>query len=642
MEQTKNIIDKIDTIQSDNEVPIILSNYEPTTDEASRLNINSNNLYNDISSLEPYTIIQEEYLDLIKENHLNVFGADIIFSSKKWDFSNLKNDFNKYKQHSFNFNVKGEPLTDFYETFLKLFVLNAILEDGSLRRYLINDFYFIKVFFVYLQSKNVYLLENCTELTVNDFLTLQRAITAETTIVKYQTAILKMFNFYSILTNKEINQNVINVLTKRNKNSLKITQKNGLIKLLPNSFMKNLTKLLYDDIINTDFNSLNNIELKNYRKEILIFILTQTGIRPEEVLTIPYDCIIKDDLNNIDVYFMRYNITKSIYGPSVEETQTVANEKVVKIISKLRDNYKGTYLGDKISYRQLRDFFYQYCEDNCSKLENISDLPIDSFMAKPLRKEINGKGKYINIPRLKQFRVYFDSELKRRGFNDFSRAKLLGHHDEKMFYYYGRDVTILEEDINFSQILIKDFINDSSLKILGPKGNIYTKRIRKFLDKLDKKKIQGAYNIEELSQELMNEMPIRTKLGGCCIKPYSNAECNKNDNTDEYLCSYGLCENQCHFFYNCMYYYDKFHEMIDAYNHNSNAGYEKFASKELYKIQQMLKGKLIPELEELNRMIEINGVETIKNNYPDVVEIIDNYGKIKGEIDLWMNKTVKN
>ena len=73
MEQTKNIIDKIDTIQSDNEVPIILSNYEPTTDEASRLNINSNNLYNDISSLEPYTIIQEEYLDLIKENHLNFF-----------------------------------------------------------------------------------------------------------------------------------------------------------------------------------------------------------------------------------------------------------------------------------------------------------------------------------------------------------------------------------------------------------------------------------------------------------------------------------------------------------------------------------------------------------------------------------------
>ena len=87
-----------------------------------------------------------------------------------------------------------------------------------------------------------------------------------------------MFNFYSILTNKEINQNVINVLTKRNKNSLKITQKNGLIKLLPNSFMKNLTKLLYDDIINTDFNNLNNIELKNYRKEMLIFILTQTGI----------------------------------------------------------------------------------------------------------------------------------------------------------------------------------------------------------------------------------------------------------------------------------------------------------------------------------------------------------------------------
>lgn len=140
----------------------------------------------------------------------------------------------------------------------------------------------------------------------------------------------------------------------------------------------------------------------------------------------------------------------------------------------------------------------------------------------------------------------------------------------------------------------------------------------------------------------MNEMPIRTKLGGCCIKPYSNAECNKNDNTDEYLCSYGLCENQCHFFYNCQYYYDKFHEMIDAYNHNMNEGFEKFAVKELYKIQQILKGKLIPELKELDRMISLNGINDVKKNYPQIEEIINNYDKIKGEIELWMNKTAKN
>lgn len=587
-------------------MPIILSNYEPTTNEISQLNINSNNLYNDISSLEPYTIIQEEYLGLIKENHLNIFGTDITFSSKKWDFSNLKNDFNKNRQHIFHFTNKETPLTDYYETIIKLFVLNSILEDGGIRSYLFYTFYFDKTFLIYLEEKKIFSLEQCSEFTINDFLTFQRAII---------------------------------VLNKRNKSSINITKKNGLIKLLPSAFMNNLTNILYEDITNTDFGKLNKTELNNYRKKILIFLLTQTGLRPEEVLIIPYDCIIKDTSNGIGVYLFKYNITKSIYGDGVEENHTIANEKVVEVISKLKRHYKGKYLGDDISYIALKAFFYRYCEDNCNILENISSMPVNSFMAKPVKKVVNGEIKYINIPRLKQFRVYFDSELKRRGFNDFSRARLLGHHDEKMLDYYGRDVTSIEEDINFSQILIKDFINDDSLSVLGPKGNIYTKRIRKFLDK---KKIKGNYSIEELSKELMNEMPIRTKLGGCCIKPYSNAECNKNDNTDEYLCSYGLCENQCHFFYNCQYYYDKFHEMIDAYNHNMNEGFEKFAVKELYKIQQILKGKLVPELKELDRMISLNGIDDVKRNYPQIEEIINNYDKIKGEIELWMNKTAKN
>lgn len=639
MEELKemNINEKRD--EKENTDPIVLSNYEPDSNQISHLNINSRNLYRNISQSEPYTLIQEEYLDFIKENILSVLGADIIFSSRKWDFSNLKNDFNQFRQHILYFETKGKSLTDYYETILKLFVLETILKDGSFRGYVLNSFYYNKTFLNYLECKNIYTLEDCTELTVNEFLTSQRAMLAETTVANYQTSILKMLNFYSILTGKEISQKVINALSIRNRNSLNITRKNGLIKLLPASFMKHLTKLLYDDISDTDFGILNNTELNKYRKETLIFILTQTGIRPEEVLTVPYDCIIKDNSNSIGVYFMKYYITKSVYGSGIEETKTIANKKIVKVITKLKKYFNGKYLGEDISYIQLKNFLYRYCTDNCNILENISDTPIESFMAKPVMKEVNGKIKYINIPHLKQFRVYFDSELKRRGFNDFSRAKLLGHHDEKMFDYYGRDVTPVEEDINFARILIKDFINDDSLNILGPKGDIYTKRIRKFLSR---KNIKGACSIEELSKELMNKMPIRTKLGGCCIKPYSNAECNKNDNTDEYLCSYGLCENQCHFFYNCQYYYEKFHEMIDSYIHNISAGYEKFADKELYKIQQILKGKLIPELNELDRIIILKGADNIKSDYPQIKEIVDNYAEIKGEIDLWINKTVKN
>lgn len=62
----------------------------------------------------------------------------------------------------------------------------------------------------------------------------------------------------------------------------------------------------------------------------------------------------------------------------------------------------------------------------------------------PSKTIIDGEEKYINIPKIKQFRVYFESKLKRRGFNDFARANLLGHDDKKMLDYYGRDVATIK------------------------------------------------------------------------------------------------------------------------------------------------------------------------------------------------------
>lgn len=603
------------------------------------LNINEFNIFNDICNSEPYTNIQTEYLDLIKLNELNVFEAKIIFSSKKWDFSVFKNDFNKSKTFVLNFSLKkGEYLSDFYETVLKLLILNCILEDGCFRPYVYEMFSKNKNFLEYLMANNIFKLEYCTVYNINSFLSLQRAMLKETTIAKYQTYILKLFNFYCTLTNKEIDHQINNALTIRNRNALKITAKNGLIKLLPSSFMNTLTTALYEDIMQTDTDNSNDDELYCCRIQALLFILTQTGLRPEEVLIVPYDCITIKTYNDLKVSRLTYYSTKSVYGDDYKKNTTVANKKVLEVLDHIKKFYFGKYLGDGIEYKEIKDYFYTYCENNCKRLNNTSDKPDSRFMVAPRKTIIDGKEKYINIPRIKQFRVYFDSELKRRGFNDFARAKLLGHNDEKMLDYYGRDVTTIEEDVNFSQILVKDFTKDNDLKILGPKGNIYTNRIRKFLSK---KKIKGIDDIEKVSKELMLEMPIRTKLGGCCIKPYSNAECNKNDNTDEYLCSYGLCENQCHFFYNCIYYYEQFHEMIKAYDHNINEGYEKFANKELYKIKHLLTGKLIPELNELKETISKKGIDAVKENYPQVINVIDHIEDIEGEINLWMNKKAR-
>lgn len=623
-----NDINEITTL---NNSPILLIN----TKTNKVLNINEHNLYYDFISSENKTILQEEYLDLIREDTFEVFGKKVNFSDNIWDFSELKPDYIQENHFKYSFiNNDKTNFTNYYETLLKLFVLDMFIKDGRIRSYVYIKLNYNKRFLKYLMDNDIHTLNSCTEQVISVYKSMLRNKNKEENVGKHMTSIYQLFSFYSLLTARIISSDIINILKRRNKNIIQTDQKNSLLKLLPSDFMHNLTNSLYDNImLFKNYNNKNECLIN--RKMTLIFLLTQTGVRPNEVFIIPYDCIIEEKFGDLTAYMLKYNITKTKNGQGMIENRTIANQKVLNVIQHLKEYYKGKYLGDNITNNQLRNFFYKYCENNYKILKNITEEPNKHFMGPSKSIYIDGKKSYINIPILKQFRVYFDSELKRRGYNDFSRAKLLGHKDEKMLDYYGRDMVGIEEDINFAGILIKDFTNNEDFKILGSKGNIYTRKINDFLKN---KMINGVTDINQLAKELMNIMPIRSKLGGCCIKPYSNADCNHDEITDELLCSYGLCENQCHFFYNCSYYYKQFKEMTEIYKYNINEGFMKFADKELFKIQHLLKEKLIPELDELNRMIELNGKDYIRKTYKNIDYVIDNQDKIREEINTWIIK----
>ena len=60
--------------------------------------------------------------------------------------------------------------------------------------------------------------------------------------------------------------------------------------------------------------------------------------------------------------------------------------------------------------------------------------------------------------------------------------------------------------------------------------------------------------------------------------------------------------------------------------------------KELQKIKDLLRKKLIPELDELDREISIKGRDHILIRNPSLSTIIDNEPNIREEIELWMQK----
>ena len=61
------------------------------------------------------------------------------------------------------------------------------------------------------------------------------------------------------------------------------------------------------------------------------------------------------------------------------------------------------------------------------------------------------------------------------------------------------------------------------------------------------------------------------------------------------------------------------------------------AEKEMNKIRDLLRRRLIPELDELEKELSRNGKNTIIERYPDLRDIIEGMSGIRKEIQKWMN-----
>lgn len=268
-----------------------------------------------------------------------------------------------------------------------------------------------------------------------------------------------------------------------------------------------------------------------------------------------------------------------------------------------------------------------------NSLKRIIDLNKFDFS----ENELNQYG-YNGYPKPYQFRVYFASELKRRGFSDMSISKMLGHEDEKMWGYYGRPADTIQEDWEYSKHLVES-IRHEDLKIMGAKGNVYEKKIKRFLES---KSVNVKVSEGEIIEQLLDELPIRQKCGGFCIKPNSSRPCevNNEEESDNILCAYEICPNQCHVYYDCAYYYNIFCMQKKVVEANLKGKFKNAAQKELYKLQNILTDRLIPELDEFQREIKRKGIIEILKKHPNLENIYKNMDQIMEDIEEWKNRKI--
>lgn len=615
---------------------INVTNYMPfiISDKWHSLNLNDQGLLSKIENADDqYTFIHDpEYLELIKQNEMEIAGVKFKITDSVWSFSSKMPDtVQNTADYSYIFD-ELERCSDYYKVLVKLFVLNNLIHFGIHRKMVKADFLNIRRLIIYVYTQHIYSLSDISIKTISDFL-VQTDIT-ESSKQAIKKSITKFLIFYYQITGNPIDESLLDYLHASNIQILNAERINGKLDLLPQEFMDSLIKLLMKTLYATS-------EKMDHRiKAGLLLISTQTGLRPNELTIIPYDCIEYKSINGIPYTELHYNTTKGVFGAGYEVVHTFANETTINAVNTIKELKNSKYLGN-VKYIQLYNFFRHFIIENAAELGCVSrDEPLEEFNGAPLIKKIDEGTLFINIPKIKQFRVYLASELNRRGYNEFAIASLLSHKDEKMLGYYARPIAKSEEDKIYRDMFLRDVIEDD-LKIIGPKGDEYTARIKAYLEK--NKKIDVRSNLREIGNDIDGLMPMKVIPGGFCICPAPKMSCEatNKDNADSIYCAYGLCSNQSHLYYDMPFHMDQFHNCIDSVQYNIENQYEQEAEKELYKAQFICKTLLLPELNELKELIERKGSDYIIQKHPEMETIINDMSNIEKEILKWEKITIE-
>lgn len=83
--------------------------------------------------------------------------------------------------------------------------------------------------------------------------------------------------------------------------------------------------------------------------------------------------------------------------------------------------------------------------------------------------------------------------------------------------------------------------------------------------------------------------------------------------------------------------YMQFHALQETYQENLDNGFARAAQKELNKLKDFIRRRLMPELKELGRVLEKTGIDDFCTEHPDLAEFARKYDQIMEEVQLWEN-----
>ena len=244
-------------------------------------------------------------------------------------------------------------------------------------------------------------------------------------------------------------------------------------------------------------------------------------------------------------------------------------------------------------------------------------------------------GKKLSIPSMRQYRVFVCSDLYRKGASLACIMKTMGHLSSAMEGYYVRQKdTWQDARAEAARQIIKAVTEEKTVPVGNPKARQMDHVITKVVDDT---KVNIAASSEEIIGALGKELIVRTKPGGFCIR--TGRTCAEDYKTDQILCAYDECPNIFYFYFNIATAYDDMRNAEQTYQSAISAGHKREAEKEKYKIVNIAKRRIIPMLDELERLLTTSTPEEIEERHPGMAETIRRKDEIRKEAMDWIAKT---
>ena len=558
----------------------------------------------------------------------------ITYSENVWDFNDYYKDINS-KDYIIYFNKASED----YRDYLKMFVIYKITQKSKVSTIKTRIFCFISIISAIKNEQNKPFSLITTDDIKNEIES--RNIISSTKHNLYVAAYL-IYEF--IIKNYELSLLVdINELQKKSAEDRAISKKES-------TKIPNIPEDYYSIILTKAIETLDN-EKASYNRRMtagLIIIETQTGLRTQDLLGLKVSDLHEKKLPVSDVMcnYLHFQTRKpskahsdmlefDIYASQLcadafnkmsilRKKCVYKNEPYLYVLDSSKNSTNKYPIETNRLRIEYRKFFLEELKNlTCEKWEGIT--PVNHIQG--------GKTYKLNIPEIRQYRVHLATALYNNGVSLNYIKKYLGHLSEYMLGYYVRPKNPGHENAKYAERIVKKIAGDD-MTPLGSMGAELKQNLQQFIK-------EGKYNVKSDTSKILNDLGenlvIREKGPGlCCIKT-TIIPCKYDARTDKMLCAFGTCPNIFHFFDMINVSYMQFHELQNSYQQNKDNGFKRAAEKELNKLKSFCKGRLTPELDELERVVKIKGLSAFVKQYPDLQYYATNIDNIRKEIQLWEN-----